>query len=150
MSMTNKRKTSRKLLRREMVQKIADEFRRLLPPQPTGPKRVVRVQRNTVPHYELAQAAIKEFIDIVNETLSDNRPVVLRRFGALVPRPYKPLSGVFPGASPGDKKARYSIPVRMGVQFLPSARLKKAIRDRDAKHGFPSHLTPGNEAQDNT
>ena len=133
-----------------MVNKLAKEFKKQLPARPTGPKRVVRVQRNTVPHYELAETAIKEFIDIVNEALSDNRPVVLRRFVTLVPRSYKPMSGVAPGRTRGGKKVRYSIPVRMGVQLLPSAALKKAIRDRDAKYGFPENLVPGNEAQDDT
>ena len=55
----------------------------------------------------------------------------------MIPRRYKPVSGRLPGADPNDKSAFYSIPLRVGVLFRPSPKLKQAIRSHDKKHGIP-------------
>lgn len=105
---------------------------------------IVRQRRRTVPHYELAKAAVNEFIDIVGEALSQHRPVRLRGFGNLVPRRYKPMTGRLPGAHPDDEDAVFTVPVRLGVLFQPSLKLKKIMREHDDEHGLPVR-EPGSE-----
>ena len=99
---------------------------------------IVRQRRRTVPHYELAQAAVNEFIDVVGEALSRNRTVKLRGFGNFVPRRYKPMTGRLPGAHPDDKDAIFTVPVRLGVLFQPSLKFKKKMREHDEQHGAPT------------
>ena len=95
------------------------------------PKMVMRGSRQTVPHYELSNQAIDEFISVVGDALSENREVVLRGFGRLVPRQYKPMEVRLPEALSGDENIVFSVPVRLGVQFRPSPKLKNAIREHD-------------------
>ena len=95
------------------------------------PKTVLQGSRQTVAHYELSSQAINEFINIVGDALSENRDVVLRGFGRLVPRQYKPMEVRLPGALSGDDDVVFSVPLRLGVQFRPSPKLKNAIREHD-------------------
>ena len=96
----------------------------------------------TVPHYEFSQQAINEFIEIVGDALSENRPVTLRGFGKLIPRLYKPMTVRLPGARRDDDAAVFTVPVRLGVLFRPSPRLKNAIREHDAKSSASSKKGP--------
>lgn len=98
---------------------------------------VVRQPRRSVPHYELATAAVNEFIDAVGDALAENRTVKLRGFGNLVPRQYKPMKVRLPGADPDDRDAVIPVPIRLGVMFKPSLKLKKRIRDHDEQYGLP-------------
>ena len=114
-----------------MIREVALQFRENLPPQAPAPKRVTRESRRSVPHFELARKAINEFIDIVGQGLTENREVTLRGFGRLMPRQYKPMKVRLPGADIDDDDALISVPVRLGVLFRPSPKLKKAIREHD-------------------
>ena len=134
---SNDRSKSKKLRRREMSQAVALEFRRILDPRPPEPRLIRREPRRRVPHYELAEAAIKEFIDVIDGVLSQNRSITLRGFGTFIPRRYKPMRVRLPGADPNDEQAVFDVPVRLGVTFRPSKKLKQAIRERDEEHGLP-------------
>ena len=138
------REKSKKLRRRAMVQAVAVEFRERLDPRPPEPKMIVRQRRRTVPHYELAMAAVNEFIDVVGEALSQSRTVKLRGFGNFVPRRYKPMTGRLPGAHPDDKDAVFTVPVRLGILFQPSLKFKKTLREHDEQHGLPTRQ-PGSD-----
>ena len=107
---------------------------------------IVRQRRRTVPHYELAKAAVNEFIDVVGEALSRHQAVKLRGFGNLAPRRYKPMTGRLPGAHPDDEDAVFTVPVRMGVLFQPSLKLKKIMREHDGKHGLPDRRERSGDA----
>ena len=102
---------------------------------------IVRQRRRTVPHYELATAAVNEFIDVVGEALAQNRAVKLRGFGNFVPRRYKPMTGRLPGAHPDDKDAVFAVPVRLGVLFQPSLKFKKAMHEHDEQQGLTTRQT---------
>ena len=141
-----KLRKSKKFLRRPMVQEVAVQFKKNLPPVVSEPKRITRAQRRTVPHYELAQAAITEFIQSVDDALSQNHTVILRGFGSFIPRRYKPMTGRLPGAAPDDKNAVYSIPLRVGVLFRTSPKLKTAIRAYDKEHGLPKRRSSPNNS----
>ncbi|MYI35507.1 MAG: HU family DNA-binding protein, partial [Acidimicrobiaceae bacterium] len=130
------RSRSRKIVRREIVREIALQFRQNLPERSPSPKMVTQGPRNSVAHYELAGQAIAELIDMVGDALSEARPIVLRGFGQLLPKQYKPMTVRLPGARPDDKNAVFSVPVRMGVIFRPSPKLKKEIRAYDEEHGL--------------
>ena len=106
---------------------------------------IVRQPRHRAPHYILAIAAVDEFINTIGVALSENRTVKLRGFGNLVPRQYKPMRVRLPGADPEDRDAIFTVPVRLGVQFQPSAKLKKRIRDHDAEYGLPKQEINTNE-----
>ena len=131
------RPKSNKIRRRAVVRQVAVAFRDRLSPRAPGGKTIVRQPRQKAPHYELAKAAVNEFIDTIGDALSQNRTVKLRGFGNFVPRQYKPMTVRLPGADADDKDAAFTVPVRLGVQFQPSPKLKKRIRDHDAKHGIP-------------
>lgn len=131
-----KKRPSKKIVRRDLVREVAVQFRDNLPARAPAPKMVTRGSRSSVAHYELARDAINEFIDIVGDALSDRRPVTLRGFGSLLPRRYKPMKVRLPGAPPGDKNAVFSVPVRLGVLFRPSPKLKEGIRAHDEEHGL--------------
>ena len=139
--MNQKKSKSRKIRRRDLVREVAVQFRDNLPRRSPMPKMVTRRSRKTVAHYELAGEAIKEFIDAVGGALSENREVTLRGFGRLIPRQYKPMKVRLPGALPGDEDAMISVPVRMGVFFRASSKLKQSIREHDEKHGLPTTNT---------
>lgn len=136
---TRQKRSNEKLLHRQMIQEVAVEFKNQLHPPPANFKGAVQSRRYSVAHYELARATIAEILDLIDETLSENRPVVLRGFGRWVPRRYKPTSGRRPGRRSDDESAIYSIPVRVGVLFRPSAQLKEAIQEHDKQHGLPTH-----------
>lgn len=134
---SNHQPKHKKLLRREMIQEVAVEFRRILDPRPPEPKMVRRGPRRRVPHGDLAESAIKEFIDVIDGALSQHRSMTLRGFGTFIPRRYKPMSVRLPGADPNDEQAVFTVPVRLGVTFRPSKKLKQAIRERDEERGLP-------------
>lgn len=129
---------SKKVARRDMIRDVALQFRDNLPPRSPAPRMITRESRMTVPHYELARHAINEFIDAVGGALAENRQVTLRGFGRLIPKQYKPMKVRLPGASPDDDEAVIDVPVRLGVQFRPSPKLKQAIREYDEEHGLPN------------
>ena len=126
-----------------MIREVALEFRNGLLPRTPAPKMIKRESPRTVPHYELATEAINEFIAVVGDALSEHRPVVLRGFGKLIPRRYKPMTVRLPGARPDDDKAVFTVPVRLGVLFRPSPKLKKAIREHGRKNTASNTEEPG-------